>query len=82
MNKNQIKRIKKFNKINNVKLIRTKYIIITIIIMLVTLSIGYSYWDTQLSISGIVRAKNETYTISYSNIENSVNYPSSVIKNG
>lgn len=81
MNKNQIKRIKKFNKLNSVKLIKTKYIIIIIIIMLVTLSIGYSYWNTRLSITGTIRAKSETYTILYSNIENSANYPSSVIKN-
>lgn len=56
MTKKQIRQIRKYKKN---KIIKTSYFIILLVIVLIFVSIGYSYWSTQLSIHGIVTAKFE-----------------------
>ena len=76
-----MKRTKLPKKKFRMKIIKAKYLVLFLIITIFCASIGYSYWGIQLKIEGVITAKREAFTISYSNIENSGNYPRSVIKN-
>jgi hypothetical protein len=60
MNRNQFKRIKKYGAKKNSAVVKTKYIMAFLIIMLISMSIGYSYWNIELDIVGTVIAKSST----------------------
>lgn len=56
MNKKELKKISKYRK---GKTIKSNYLIIILVIVLIFASVGYSYWSTELRIQGIVTAKFE-----------------------
>ena len=56
MNKKKLKKISKYRK---GKTIKSNYLIIILVIVLIFASVGYSYWSTELRIQGIVTAKFE-----------------------
>lgn len=56
MNKKQLKNITKLKKRKTIKSI---YFIVLLVIVLIFVSIGYSYWSTQLRINGTITAKIE-----------------------
>jgi len=78
----QYKNIKKYKK-RKVNLISPRRVIVLIVLILLFATVGYSYWHTELKIGGTVTAKLEKiiFSITYNNIENSSNYPSTIVQN-
>jgi hypothetical protein len=63
MDRSQLRKIKKYGSRKSVKLIQTKYIMIIMMAMLISVSIGYSYYGTELTVSGTVTAQKTTETV-------------------